>query len=191
LSDPRPSPGKIVNKLPSKPFSGEVFRHVYEGKGGTDSSRSKIAGGRWNPIREFEALYLALSEEGTVGEFIRYVGYYKSLAPDDALTREIVRVKVHVRKILDLTDPKIRASLGVTQEELRGGRNQWDEITWPIARAVFAAGFEGILVPSAANGWVNLVLFPENLLPGSSVVEKGRRKMKAEKKTGRHPPASG
>jgi hypothetical protein len=42
----------------------------------------------------------------------------------------------------------------------------------------FAAGFEGLLVPSAANGWVNLVLFPENLLPGSSVTEKGRKKMK-------------
>jgi len=184
LPDPRPSPGKITNKLPSKPFSGEAYRHVYEGKDGTDSSRSKIAGGRWNPRREFEALYLALSEEGAVGEFIRYVGYYKSLTPDDATTREIVRLKVNVRKILDLTDPKISAPLGVNQEELRAGRDQWDDITWPIARAVFAAGFEGILVPSAANGWVNLVLFPENFLPGSSLTEKGRKKMKQGKGTG-------
>jgi len=78
LPDPRPSPGKIANKLPSKPFSGKTYRHVYEGKDGTDSSRSKIAG----------------------------------------------------------------------------------------------------------NGWINLVLFPENLLPGSSVTEKGRKKMKPEKRTG-------
>lgn len=75
MPDPRPLPGKIANKLPSKPFSGEAYRHVCEGKDGTDSSRSKIAGGRWNPSGEFEALYLALSEEGAVGEFIRYVGY--------------------------------------------------------------------------------------------------------------------
>jgi RES domain-containing protein len=67
LPDPRPSPGKIAKNLPSKPFSGEAYRHVYEGKDGTDSSRSKITGGRWNPRREFEALYLALSEEGAVG----------------------------------------------------------------------------------------------------------------------------
>jgi len=184
LPDPRRSPGKIANKLPSKPFSGEAYRHVYEGKIGTDSSRSKIAGGRWNPSGEFEALYLALSEEGAVGEFIRYVGYYKSLTPDDATTREIVRVKVHVKKILDLTDPKIRALLGVTQEDLRSVRDEWDDITWPIARAVFAAGFEGILVPSAANSWINLVLFPENLLPGSSVMEKGRKKLKPKRGTG-------
>lgn len=183
MPDPRSSPGKIVNKLPSKPFSGEAYRHVYEGKDGTESSRSKIAGGRWNPRGEFEALYLALSEEGAVGEFIRYVGYYKSLSPNDATTREIVCVKVNVRKILDLNDPKIRAPLGVTQEELLAGRDQWDDITWPIARAVFAAGFEGILVPSAANGWINLVLFPGKFLPGSSVMEKGRKKMKPEKET--------
>lgn len=178
MPDPRPSPGKIVHKLPSKPFSGEVYRHVYEGKGGTDSSRSRIAGGRWNPGGEFEALYLALSEEGVVGEFIRYVGHYKSFAPEDATTREIVLVKVTAGKILDLTDPRTRASLGVTQEDLRSSRDLWEEITWPIARAAFAARFEGLLVPSAADGWVNLVIFPENLLPGSSVTEKGRKKMK-------------
>lgn len=178
MPEPRPSPGKVVHKLPSKPFTGNVYRHVYKGKGGTDSSRSRIAGGRWNPRGEFEALYLALSEEGAVGEFIRYVGHYKSFAPDDATTREIVRVKVKVTRILDLTDPKLRASLGVTREDLRSSRDQWEDITWPVARAAFAAGFEGILVPSAANGWVNLVLFPENLLPASSVMEKGRKKMK-------------
>ncbi len=184
MPDPRPSPEKIANKLPSKPFIGEAYRHVYEGKDGTDSSRSKIAGGRWNPRGEFGALYLALSEEGAIGEFVRYVGYYKSLTLDDATTREIVRVKVNVRKILDLTDPKIRSLLGVTQEELRSVRAEWDDNTWPIARAIFAAGFEGILVPSAANGWINLVLFPENLLPGSSVTEKGRKKLKPKRRTG-------
>lgn len=178
MPDPRPSPRKIVHKLPSKPFLGEVFRHVHKGKDGTDSSRSRIAGGRWNPRGEFEALYLALSEEGAVGEFIRYVGHYKSFAPDDATTRELVRIKVNLTKILDLTDPKTRSSLGVTQENLRSSRDLWEDITWPIARAAFAAGFEGLLVPSAANGWVNLVLFPENLLPGSSVTEKGRKRMK-------------
>lgn len=179
MPNPRPSSGKITLKLPFIPFSGEVYRHVYTGKSGTDSSRSKIAGGRWNPNEEFEALYLSLSEEGAVGEFLRYISLYKLLTPNDATTREIVRIKVNVRKILDLTNPKTCAFLNVSQEDLRSYRPHWKEITWPIARRAFSSGFEGILVPSAANGWINLVIFPQNLLHGSSVTEKGRKKMRA------------
>jgi RES domain-containing protein len=63
--------------------------------------------------------------------------------------------------ILDLTDPDVRQAIGITEDELRS-----DDLTrcQQLADAARAAGFEGILAPSAAlRGEQTLAIFSEFL----------------------------
>jgi hypothetical protein len=75
-----------------------------------------------------------------------------------------------------LTRASIRERLGITLDELRSedwrkvqeeGRESFTQV---IGRAVFSIGGEGLRAPSArvTNG-VNIVYFPENHRPASSV----------------------
>jgi RES domain-containing protein len=78
--------------------------------------------------------------------------------------------------VLDLTDGTVRHSLGVSDKRLL--RCDWraetqsgkTPLTQAIGLGVYPAGFEGLLVRSAAdpNGQ-NLVVFVENLHPGSTL----------------------
>jgi hypothetical protein len=73
--------------------------------------------------------------------------------------------------VLDLTDRKFVAGIGLSLTLLRApwqahqdaGR---EAVTQAIGRAACAAGFDGILSPSARRkGGVNLTMFPDNLGP--------------------------
>jgi RES domain-containing protein len=78
--------------------------------------------------------------------------------------------------VLDLTDKAIRRMIGYSQRELleedwhgiqSAGEESW---TQAIGRGCRAAGFEGLIVPSARNpGGTNIVVFPDRLRPGSNL----------------------
>jgi len=61
--------------------------------------------------------------------------------------RRVGRVKVDRLQVLDLTDPAVRAAVGLEESELLG-----DDYTktQAVAAAAAAAGFGGLLAPSAA-----------------------------------------
>lgn len=72
--------------------------------------------------------------------------------------RRVGRVRVDNLQVLDLTDPEVRAAVGLTEADLIG-----DEYTHTqaVATAAAAAGIAGILAPSAAlPGRRTLVVFP-------------------------------
>ena len=85
-------------------------------------------------------------------------------------------VKLNVKRLLDLTDAGIRRKLGFRLDELTGehwhaiqsgGEESW---TQAIGRGALAAGFEGVLAPSARDRrGTNVVIFPDNLESTSSV----------------------
>ena len=71
--------------------------------------------------------------------------------------------------LLDLTDPKMRASLGVKLEDLTriGGIRAWRyEVTQPLGVWAREQGYSGIIAPAAqADGGVNLIIFDTGPLP--------------------------
>ena len=164
---------KILSSLPTKSYRGLVHRHIPEGGDAVASSFSRSAGGRWNPPGEFGALYTTTGEDDIEREMER-AAEKRGITPKDLLPRDIVTIAVSLQKVLDLTDPAILLSLKFNVDDLT--KDAYDD-TCALARAVFRAGIEGILVPSAIGKGKNLVIYLENLSSKSSVSEKRRRKM--------------
>jgi RES domain-containing protein len=91
------------------------------------------------------------------------------------MPRTFVAVECHLTSIFDLTDGALRRSLGVSKRrlldcdwraEMRASRVP---ITQELGRAVYLAGLEAMLVPSAADrDGQNLVVFIDNLKSGNS-----------------------
>jgi RES domain-containing protein len=122
-------------------------------KDGADSDQGALEhGGRYNPRREFGALYISESPAACRAEMLRRLGvrarYWHA------------RIKVRVTKALDLTDPSTRDKLGVRQEDLVS--DNW-ALTQDLSRAARRAGFDALVVPSAAGDHHNLVVFKDLL----------------------------
>ena len=83
--------------------------------------------------------------------------------PCDYLIGEI---EVTVSKICDLTDNALLEQLGINSDELC--EDEW-ELTQELGELIREAGFEGVVVPSAAGPYKNLVLFLDCFLGKSSI----------------------
>ncbi len=144
-----------------------------------EGSRKK--GGRWNP-KGIAAVYASLSMPTALAEALSHIRYYR-LPEHKALPRTFVAIQIRLKSALDLTDGRIRQRLRVSQDrmlgedwrkEMRRGR---DSLSQSIGRAVYEAGFEGLLVSSAADpDGQNLVWFPDNLGIRSEVEVMPERK---------------
>ena len=135
---------------------------------------ASAVGGRWNR-RGIRAIYLSLDPitavQESYQEFLKY-GFKAA----DIRPRVMAGVKVQVKRLLDLTDPKSRRTLGFSLAELidedwqaiqSAGEESW---TQTIGRGALLAGFEGLIVPSARNRiGKNLVLFPVAISRSSSI----------------------
>ncbi len=135
---------------------------------------SRREGGRWNPKR-VAAVYASLSPETALAETLAHARYY-GLPVDDVMPRTFVAIEAKLQTVLDLRQRAIRRRLQVSADlilqvdwrnEMRQGR---EPITQAIGRAASQAGWEGLLVRSAADrAGSNLLVFPDNLRPGSEV----------------------
>lgn len=128
-----------------------------------DSDRGALEhGGRYNPRGEFGALYLSDTETACRAEMQRRVGirprYWHA------------HIRVRVRKALDLTDASTLDKLGISQASLVF--MDW-LLPQDIALAARRAGFNALIVPSAAGGHRNVVVF-KDLLTGDEAVETDR-----------------
>ena len=118
-----------------------------------------LYGGRYNAPKKFGALYLSRTREGCIAEIKRRSAY----PPNHVLGK----IKVYLSKVCDLTDESLLKSLGITREQLTA--DDWDD-TQILGDVIRDAGFEGIIVPSAAGDFNNLVIFKDQLA-GKSRVE--------------------
>ena len=101
-------------------------------------------------------LYFATGEHVVEAEFVNNGG-------------SLVGTKMHafpnatVPNLLDISNPAVRESLGVSLGDLTrtGGAQAWRyEVTQPMGSWAEQNGYNGIIVPSAqANGGVNLIIF--------------------------------
>lgn len=117
-----------------------------------------LYGGRHNPPEIFGALYLSDSPEGCATEMKR-----RPVTPREYLIGEI---KVTVSNICDLTDPTLLEQLDINPDELC--KDEW-ELTQELGELIREAGFEGVVVPSAAGPYRNLVLFLDRFSSKSSI----------------------
>jgi RES domain-containing protein len=101
---------------------------------------------------------------------------YYGIPAEDAMPRTFVALEVKLQAALDLRNGKVRQRLRISGKHLltidwRSEANTGGEpLTQRIGRAIHVEGWEGLVVPSAADPQGhNLVLFPDNLMPDSKL----------------------
>ncbi len=125
-------------------------------------SPSLLYGGRYNPAGEFGVLYFAISPRCAYTELLKQVEGVK----EDLPARVVGTFRLDLRKCLDLTDPQVHKSLGISLADLTAPTDF--RLTQQISQAVRKVGFEALLVPSAASPECkNLVVYKDKLLPPS------------------------
>jgi RES domain-containing protein len=162
------------------PFEGVCFRNVRQ-KFATpqqilSAEGSFLKGGRYNFRETFAVLYLSCDIHTCLEETTQSFRVH-GLEVAEALPRTVVGIQVRLSQVLDLTNPRIRHRLGVTKRELV--ETDWksfqslgqEALTQQLGRFARDAGFEALLVPSAAlpRTGKNLDIFPDCLLPTSSL----------------------
>lgn len=132
-------------------------------KNAADSDQGALKhGGRYNPRREFGALYLSKSLDACRAEMQR--------RPGVRVRYWHARIRVRVAKALDLTDPSTRDKLGIAKEDLVS--DDWT-FTQDLGKAARRAGFDALVVPSAVGDHQNLVVF-RDLLADDETAETER-----------------
>lgn len=132
-------------------------------KSNADSDQGALEhGGRYNPRREFGAVYLSESPAACRAEMRR--------RPGVRMQYWHAHIDVRVAKAVDLTDAPTRDQLGIRPEDLVA--DDWS-LTQDLGRAARRAGFDALIVPSAAGGHRNLVVF-KDLLGDDETVETKR-----------------
>jgi RES domain-containing protein len=100
-----------------------------------------------------------MTERGAWAELFRHHASVE-LSPFE-IRRRIGRARVESLRVLDLTDPQVREALAVTEADLTS-----DNLTrcQALGDAARAAGFEGIVAPSAALAdEIILIVFPSGV----------------------------
>ncbi len=123
-----------------------------------------LSGGRYNAAGEFGALYLSETPQVCAAELAR-----RPATPRDYI---VASIRVTLGRICDLTDDGLLADLGLTSSQLKA--DDWTD-TQVLGKLAREAGFEAILVPSAAGDFNNLVIFMDRLGARSEVTLEDTR----------------
>lgn len=162
-----------------EPWSGNVYRlsdPEYAKKHKlTSGVGSYENGGRWNAPGSFHAVYASLAVTTAIIEAESRARHF-NVATYTIYPKVIVSLNVSLGNIFNLTSGSCRSRLrGSLKNMLKcdwRGENDKDReaLTQIFGRAIFVAGFEGILAPSSADPkGVNLAWFPERLCKTSQI----------------------
>ncbi len=172
-----------IASCPAVGFDGVAMRSVLWKYANKKDFASGVGaaqmGGRWSRAG-MRAVYLSLSPltaaAEAYNEFAAFGHASRHVEP-----RVFIGASVRLSNVLDLADKSVRQRLGFTLADLldedwlaiqREGDESW---TQAIGRGAWQAGCEGLLAPSAKDrpSGVNLILFPDRLLPDSRVLPMG------------------
>jgi RES domain-containing protein len=160
-------------KVIGQSWNGYLFRFADPGYAKKHTLTSGIGsyknGGRWNGPGSFRAVYASLTANTAIIETESWARYF-NVATHATYPKVMVSLNVSLQNVFDLTSGSHQSHLGVPlgkmlkcdwRSENEKGR---EALTQTIGRAIFVAGYEGILVPSSPdpNG-VNLVCFSKSL----------------------------
>lgn len=131
-------------------------------------------GGRWNAPQSFRAVYGSTTGPVALAESDAHATYYRT---NQRNARIYVCISLKLSRVLDLTLAANLKRLKLAGKHLRAEdwrkiqANGLESLTQCIGRAAFVAGVEALLLKSASvKGGINIAYFPENRLPGSTVV---------------------
>jgi RES domain-containing protein len=166
-------------------WSGTIFRYTnvrYANR--TDllsGAGSRRCGQRWNPPGIFNCVYGSLEPHTATAEALQMSTAF-GIPPSKMRPRVFVAIDLQLQAVLDLREPRILATLAVTEKQLvsidwLSAQDAGEEpLTQAIGRIAWEAKLEGLLVPSArVVGAGNLVLFPGCRRKGSSWRIQGAR----------------
>jgi RES domain-containing protein len=131
---------------------------------------SKLTGGRYNYIGEFEVLYLAPNPQTALQETLKNINF--RFPP-----KSLITIEVNTKYILNLRAKKVISTLGIEIEKLFlpwrkiQDLDQEKAYTQILGQAVYDSKiFEGVQYPSAkVKGKYNLAIFPNRLRKESSI----------------------
>lgn len=167
-----------LKALPASVFTGVAYRliHARYAETALSSIGSLRNGGRYNPRRAFEVLYLADSPITALQEVEALVRTRTGLFPVKGPPRLLLSVEVTLRAVLDLTQADVQQALGTNLQELTGSWvavNDQEAVapTQQLGCACFEVGtIEALKVPSVRDPRAfNLAVFPDRLGEGSSL----------------------
>lgn len=160
------------------PFQGHLFRMINPQFSSNADILSGVGGlradGRWNCKGRFRCSYTSRAVETAMKEVLAATRR-KGLPDERALPRTLIGLDLSAQRALDLTDGDTRLRCQTGRDRILNDawwiENQKgrESFTQAVGRAAMAAGFEALIAPAAADAphGVNLVVFPENLQPGS------------------------
>lgn len=126
------------------------------GRPSTDQlAKPALSNGRYHRVAGLGVWYASDQEQASWAELMRH--FVDDGFDPFELRCRVGRVKVDRLQVLDLTDPEVCAAVGLVEADLTG-----DDYTktQAVAAAAAAAGFAGLLAPSAAfPGRRTLVVF--------------------------------
>lgn len=144
-------------------YSGTAYRHQSPGFDPRSGTGARRRGGRFNPPRSFQVLYLALSVE-TAAADLRQAAERMNLPLAAALPREVFVSTVSLDHVLDLRASEALAGLEVTRNQLLAADQARSRV---VGEAVNRPGVQALIAPSATGVGDVLALFPENLSAGT------------------------
>jgi len=154
-------------------WSGAVFRSASVRYANRDDfltgAGAKSSDGRWHTSDTFNTVYTSLTPETATREALAHFRHYH-LPVEDALPRVLAAARTVLKRVLDLTDAKVRKVLHVSRADLveadwRAAVAAGEEaLPQALGRLAWNAKWEGLLVPSAADpAGTNLIIFKGNL----------------------------
>ena len=159
-------------------WSGIVYRSASVAYANRDDlltgAGARHVGARWNPPNSMATVYSALDIRTATEESLAHHRYF-GFPLETALPRVMISIRVSLQRVLDLTEQRLRRTLGINRGQLLG--EDWracnaggnEALTQVIGRLAWVSQWEAMLVPSAAEPkGVNLIIFPGNLLPPES-----------------------
>jgi len=152
-------------RLPRASLSTSGYRNQAGGYDPKSGEGARRFGGRFNPPHSFPVLYLCMTRPCVVAELTRQA-QRQGLGVADLLPRELWEVTVELDAVLDLSDPKVCAALGLDPIDLV---REDHALTREIGEAAYEHHFQAIRSDSATGVDEILAVFPENL--GGRVLE--------------------
>ena len=150
-------------------FEGYVFRIHYKEYSPLSIEGSKKSGGRWNRKNRYGALYTSLDKEALKAEFKKMVRR-RGLKVEDLFNLSITKIKVKLKKVLDLTSSEIREKFKIDLSDITSDNRKAVEKCCKVADKARELGFEAILSPSSADPkGKNLNIFTDKLLENSYI----------------------
>ena len=140
-------------------WRGVVYRQVFEG---TDVLRANIRGARWNPP-EVEALYCSLQSRTAAAEVDHLIGRQPVPIRTPRITHNL---SVKLVRVADLRNLETLERCEITSEMVMG-----EDLSKPQLVGGAAAWLQcaGMLIPSARDEGVNLVVFVNNMAPTDGI----------------------